>query len=1681
MLNQDRACSSLVTVFDQLGTLRHLWMLLVAIAWTLGPDVAVVKGQTYLQSVGSPAFSTKIPVEMGYIDASNGRLHLEIPMASYPQRAGRPYNVALMYDSAIWTCCTAGTWQPTNVSTANGGSNSWSGWRYVGSSLQNSGSLTYTEWQSGWCNLFYDKQDNISNWTYTSPDGTVHSFPTVWTGFPSDDCPANDVPNSSGWASDGSGFWLSVNNYYYGAVYAPDGTHVDGNDSNGNNFSSGGDFEGRMVTSTVNGSTITYTFPNAQGNTASTYTVTTATINAKTNFGQSGATECTTSCTLTVVRSITLPDNSMYSFQYDCDKTVDSTDCSSPGGQTAYYGLLTVMDLPTGGQITYAWSPYTDSQGNHYQWISKRITPDSGTGWTYTPHVVTTCGVGQVNCQQTFTMQKPSGDTVVYTFALNGGAWKNQVQGYTGSASSGTLLSTVSECWNFVTITSGVCQYNTTTSNPATGVQKMAESTTWPVPSGSAITKTTQYTYDGYGNTTKIQENNFYIGTLPTRVDRTTTINYLNSTNYINALILNRPTSVTVTNSSGGTVAQTLFSYDGSTLASATGMSNHDDTNYGTSNSVRGNVTQIQRLISGSTYLTTSMTYDMTGQVRTTTDSNGNVTQYDYTDNFYTDPGNGQAPTTKSVNPPTNAYLKTITYPTINSVTMTKTFGYYWGAGQVALSTDENSNTSYFHFYDSLNRPTSTALPNSGWIYNVYPSGSETQVDIGTGVSSPTLSISCPTSGNACRHDQILTDGLGRTIHQNLVSDSGGQTSVDTGYDSNGRVYSVSNPHRSGSSSTDGTEYYAYDGLDRVILVTRADGSVAHTYYGTAAGSNGGLSTQLCSGYGIGYPILSVDEAGLKRQTWTDGFGRLVETDEPNSGGTLSVPTCYSYDLNNNLTAVLQSGSRQRTFIYDSLSRLTQATNPESGTINYTYDANSNVRTKTAPAPNQTGSATVTTTYGYDALNRLTAKNYSDTNTPAPTAPVSFLYDQSSSWGPITNPKGRLTTMYAGSGATQTGAEYSYDAVGRTVLYAQCYPSNCGSGSYNTTYTYDLAGNMLSASNGVGTATISYSYDSAGRPGTVTSSFVDSQHPATLATFDSTLGYWPHGAFQKLTLGNGLTEATVYNNRLQPCHLNMNSSSGTLSTCTSSLPAGNVQDFNYGYNWGTSDSGNVITWNGTGKEIFTRSYTYDTLNRLWTLSDSTSGNPCPGLSWSYDAWGNRTAQTVTSGSCGPWSAGYNTLNQITNSGFQYDAAGNLIADGSHHYYYDAEGRIIQLDGTLGTCSSATMCYVYDANGVRVRSTGPSGASEWIHDLQGNVVSQWIVGYGWGRGYVYLGRQLLAEYGDGTTYFVQPDHLGSTRVQTNATGGVHDSLDFLPFGEQIGGDTGTTHKFTGKERDSESGLDYFGARYMSSQHGGFMSPDPLDGDITDPQTLNRYAYVRDNPVNSIDPSGLITCTDVGCPPSDPAPPPDPGGANVPGVIYLPGYCWASIYGPFCSRGAIIPPKTPSQVKPPAPKPQTNCSHGFGIGVQGGATAAAGLKSGGVITGQAGGGAFVNSSGHPSVGGYASGAIAGRLGNSTGGFPAQSLAAPWVGGAYAGYGPGIFITNAGSVAQLGGPFAVLNVDIGIGIGKASIQLAVDNNGTVFFTINGGPAPYADGFGFDVSGFTSNTKTVGTGCKP
>jgi RHS repeat-associated protein len=114
-----------------------------------------------------------------------------------------------------------------------------------------------------------------------------------------------------------------------------------------------------------------------------------------------------------------------------------------------------------------------------------------------------------------------------------------------------------------------------------------------------------------------------------------------------------------------------------------------------------------------------------------------------------------------------------------------------------------------------------------------------------------------------------------------------------------------------------------------------------------------------------------------------------------------------------------------------------------------------------------------------------------------------------------------------------------------------------------------------------------------------------------------------------------------------------------------------------------------------------------------------------------------------------------------------------------------------------------------------------------------------------------------------------DALGSVRLVTDEAGAVVSRHDYLPFGEEIpagqygrytalgyGNDDELTHRFTGKERDEESGLDYFGARYYSGAMGRFTGADRpfADQHIADPQSWNLYTYVRDNPLRYLDVDG-----------------------------------------------------------------------------------------------------------------------------------------------------------------------------------------------------------------------------------
>jgi RHS repeat-associated protein len=609
--------------------------------------------------------------------------------------------------------------------------------------------------------------------------------------------------------------------------------------------------------------------------------------------------------------------------------------------------------------------------------------------------------------------------------------------------------------------------------------------------------------------------------------------------------------------------------------------------------------------------------------------------------------------------------------------------------------------------------------------------------------------------------------------------------------------------------------------------------------------------------------------------------------------------TLYSYDALGNLLCVEQHGGvtggtgcssspgpsdatnvwRIRRFTYDSLSRLTSSENPETfsyaGKISYTYDANSNLVSKTALSPNQptTGSSfySVTTSYAYDALNRLTGKTYAD-NDPSNanlTSPVAYGYDAVAPTGcptatpptltetpPASYPVGRRTSMCDGSGATS----WQYDQMGRVLTERRII----GAASAYIYYTYNKDGSLATLQTPP-QKTITYTVAGAGRA----VSAVDSGDSINFVTGAT---YAPPGELQTLTYGGAINGALAYNNRLQPEQMFYGTNtapapSGMTTACPSTV--GNVMNKTYNFSFGSGDNGNVQSITNCVTTSRSQSFTYDALNRIET--GQSSGTQW-GEMYTIDAWGNLTNRGGISGKTNyePLNAAPATpLNQLT--GYGYDAAGNMTSNASTTYIYDDENRLVWTSQYL---------YVYDADGNRVEkceatsvnttcpTSGTTGTIYW-RGTGGEPLDESYLGGSVVEDYIFFNGARIARRDVSTdaVHYYFSDQVGSHSVVSNAAGTLEQDIDYYPYGgveeDYATAPVAQHYKFNGKERDTESMLDNFGARYDTSNLGRFMTPDweakptavPY-AHYGNPQSLNLYSYVENNPTTLGDPDGHI---------------------------------------------------------------------------------------------------------------------------------------------------------------------------------------------------------------------------------
>ena len=170
--------------------------------------------------------------------------------------------------------------------------------------------------------------------------------------------------------------------------------------------------------------------------------------------------------------------------------------------------------------------------------------------------------------------------------------------------------------------------------------------------------------------------------------------------------------------------------------------------------------------------------------------------------------------------------------------------------------------------------------------------------------------------------------------------------------------------------------------------------------------------------------------------------------------------------------------------------------------------------------------------------------------------------------------------------------------------------------------------------------------------------------------------------------------------------------------------------------------------------------------------------------------------------------------------------------------------------------AVTTTYSYDPLGQRVRKTSSGTDTLYIdryleiEDPDGSPDD---------RKYYWLGEVLIARSDAAGLFYFHPDRLGSIRLVTDNTGQVVEEYTYTAFGERtplLVSGFAEARGYTGHRYDAETGLTYMGARYYEAKIARFLSPDPTVPDPSDSQSLNRYSYARNNPMNRVDPSGLF---------------------------------------------------------------------------------------------------------------------------------------------------------------------------------------------------------------------------------
>jgi RHS repeat-associated protein len=775
-------------------------------------------------------------------------------------------------------------------------------------------------------------------------------------------------------------------------------------------------------------------------------------------------------------------------------------------------------------------------------------------------------------------------------------------------------------------------------------------------------------------------------------------------------------------------------------------------------------------------------------------------------------------------------HTRTFTYDTngnrLTETDATGTVTYTYNSfGQVLTRTDQmggvttntyNSQGNLLTAKNALNDTTTFTYDSRGQLLTV------------TDARSKVTTFTWDTSGRLSQHKDALnnTTNFGYDLRARLTSETNALSQVTNyEYDAAGRLKKIIYPdtnfvlitydlggRRTKVKDPRGNETtFTYDSAYRLTSVT--DAATHTTSYGYDLMSNRTSMT---------------DALARVTDYEYDDFNRLKKVIYPPAftGSTRQQET-IEYDAAGNVAKRTDTAGRDTTYLYDAVNRLTKVTDPALQATQFEYNARSHT-TKVIDALNQHY------VFVYDALGRVTQSTRAGVS-------MSYVYDAVGNRTQRTDYNGAVTN-------------YTFDDLNRLTNIS--YPD-----STSASYGYDVLSRLTSATNPNGTVT--FVYDSRDR---ITS---------TTDVWGQTLGYSYDGNGNRTALTVGGSGYSTYQydvidrltNLADSASQNFVYSYDIVNRLTSrTAPSGVTTSFTYDgldrlfelahtkspatlsiNQYGYDSANRIFSWLGSSGN---RSFSYDASDRLTTMTKM-GGNE----SYGYDAVGNRTTSHL---SASYTHQPFNRLTSTTSATYTYDNNGNLLTkvdgSGTRTYTWDSDNRLKQVTLPGG----ATVNYKYDALGRRIQRTTSTGADErYVHDghdvlLDLNSSLAVTTSYLNGLGIDDHLRQTNTT--TGVSYFLT-DHLSSTSGLTDASGNVIETLSYDSFGNNPGS-TRTRYTYTGRERDADTGLLHYRARWYDPAQGRFISEDPIGFE----GGMNWYAYVDNSPLSASDPFGLAKCKD-----------------------------------------------------------------------------------------------------------------------------------------------------------------------------------------------------------------------------